>query len=146
MGESQLKRLKASLRAAGITGQQKPKKASTKARQSSSNNSRLDRNVALQSIREEFNPFEVKTTREKHDISGRGRIKGAQGRPGLSKQIGEDNVGFYFPSCSCFTHLVFRADRVHSDYRGRGHFSSRCNAVIKLVELWIVVLEKTTQQ
>jgi len=96
MGESQLKRLKASLRAAGITGQQKPKKASTKARQSSAtNNSRLDRNVALQSIREEFNPFEIKTTREKHDIGGR-RIKGAQGRPGLSKQIGEDNVGFYF--------------------------------------------------
>lgn len=99
MGESQLKRLKASLRAAGITGQQKPKKASTKAKQSSGkNNSRLDRNVALQSIREEFNPFEVKTTREKHDISGRGRIKGAQGRPGLSKQIGEDNVGFSNPT------------------------------------------------
>lgn len=92
MGESQLKRLKASLRAAGITGQQKSKKPSTKAKQSGENSSRLDRNVALQSIREEFNPFEIKTTREKHDISGRGRVKGAQGRPGLSKQIGEDNV------------------------------------------------------
>lgn len=96
MGESQLKRLKASLRQAGITGQQKPKKPSAKQKQSSShsNHSRLDRNVALQSIREEFNPFEIKTTREKHSISGRGRVKGAQGRPGLSKQIGEDNVGF----------------------------------------------------
>lgn len=97
MGESQLKRLKASLRAAGITGQQKPKKPSTKAKQSTGkNSSRLDRNVALQSIREEFNPFEIKTTREKHDISGRGRVKGAQGRPGLSKQIGEDNVSLEF--------------------------------------------------
>jgi nucleolar protein 14 len=92
MPESQLKRLKASLRAAGVTGQQKPKKAAKKGQQFGKNASRLDRNMALQSIREEFNPFELKTNREKHSVLGRGRIKGAQGRPGLSKQIGEENV------------------------------------------------------
>lgn len=96
MGESQLKRLKASLRTAGITGPQKSKKPSVRAKQQAaaagSSTKRLDRNVALQSIREEFNPFEIKTTREKHSISGRGQIKGAKGRPGLSKQIGEENV------------------------------------------------------
>ncbi|KAH0607638.1 uncharacterized protein H6S33_002672 [Morchella sextelata] len=96
MGESQLKRLKASLRTAGITGPQKSKKPSVRAKQqqaaaAGSSTKRLDRNVALQSIREEFNPFEIKTTREKHSISGRGQIKGAKGRPGLSKQIGEEN-------------------------------------------------------
>ncbi|CUS12600.1 unnamed protein product [Tuber aestivum] len=92
MPESQLKRLKASLRTAGITGQQKSKKAAKKQRQSTTiHNSRLDRNATLQTIREEFNPFEIKTTREKHAVIGRGKAKGAQGRPGLSKQIGEEN-------------------------------------------------------
>ncbi|PWW76279.1 Nop14-like protein [Tuber magnatum] len=92
MPESQLKRLKASLRTAGITGQQKSRKAAKKQRQSTTgHDSRLDRNATLQTIREEFNPFEIKTTREKHAVIGRGKFKGAQGRPGLSKQIGEEN-------------------------------------------------------
>ena len=93
MPESQLKRLKASLRAAGITGQQKSKRAAKTQRQSTTkSDSRLDRNATLQTIREEFNSFEVKVTREKHAVIGRGKVRGAQGRPGLSKQIGEENV------------------------------------------------------
>ncbi|KAG0125665.1 nucleolar protein 14 [Tuber indicum] len=92
MPESQLKRLKASLRTAGITGQQKSKKAAKKQRKSTiKHDSRLDRHATLQTIREEFNPFEIKTTREKHAVIGRGKAKGAQGRPSLSKQIGEEN-------------------------------------------------------
>jgi len=99
MPESQLKRLKASLRAAGITGQQKSKRAAKTQRQSATrSDSRLDRNATLQTIREEFNSFEVKVTREKHAVIGRGKVKGAQGRPGLSKQIGEENVR----SVNCF--------------------------------------------
>jgi len=99
MPESQLKRLKASLRAAGITGQQKSKRAAKAQRQSTTkSDSRLDRNATLQTIREEFNSFEVKITREKHAVVGRGKAKGAQGRPGLSKQIGEENVR----SVNCF--------------------------------------------
>lgn len=95
MVQSQLKRLKASLRTAGVTGQQKPKKAKTKRNASAAdakNDSRVSRDQALQSIREEFNPFEVKKTKTKHEISGQGRVKGKEGRPGLSKSIGEEHV------------------------------------------------------
>ncbi|KAI5847010.1 nucleolar protein 14 [Tricharina praecox] len=94
MVQSQLKRLKASLRTAGVTGQQKPKKAKTKRNASAAdakNDSRVSRDQALQSIREEFNPFEVKKTKTKHEISGQGRVKGKEGRPGLSKSIGEEH-------------------------------------------------------
>ncbi|KAF8245940.1 Nop14-like protein [Wilcoxina mikolae CBS 423.85] len=92
MAQSQLKRLKASLRTAGVTGQQKPKKAKTKRKLGTpgGSDSRLSRDAALQSIREEFNPFEVKKTKPKHEISGQGKIKGKEGRPGLSKSIGEE--------------------------------------------------------
>jgi nucleolar protein 14 len=93
MVQSQLKRLKESLRTAGVTGQQKPKKAKTKRNTSiGGNDSRVSRDQALQSIREEFNPFEVKKTKIKHEISGQGRVKGKEGRPGLSKSIGEEHV------------------------------------------------------
>jgi nucleolar protein 14 len=92
MPESQLKRLKASLRNAGVTGQQKPKKAKNRRKETGGNDSRLDRNVALQSIREEFNPFEIKKTKEKHHIVGQTKVRGKEGRPALSKQIGEEHV------------------------------------------------------
>jgi len=95
MAQSQLKRLKASLRTAGVTGQQKPKKAKAKRNASTGaggNDSRVSRHQALQSIREEFNPFEVKKTKTKHEISGQGRVKGKEGRPGLGKSLGEEYV------------------------------------------------------
>lgn len=91
MVQSQLKRLKASLRNAGVTGQQKPKKAKNK-RGLAGSSSRLSKDAALQSIREEFNPFEVKKTRSKHEISGQGKIRGKEGRPALSKSAGEELV------------------------------------------------------
>lgn len=140
MPESQLKRLKASLRTAGITRQQKSKKSAKKS--ATKNDSRLDRNVALQSIREEFNPFEVKTNRVKHNVLGRGVVKGAQGRPGLSKQIGEENVRI-FPSCR-------DAGRVLAywflRFRGRERCWSRCSGETKSAESWIGGLERTTRQ
>lgn len=91
MPPSQLKRLKASLHAAGVIGNQKPgnnKKRNGKAR----SDARVDKHAKLQSIREEFNPFEIKTTRVKYDVAGRAKIKGSQGRPSISKQIGEEVV------------------------------------------------------
>lgn len=94
MAKSQLTRLKESLRSAGVTGQQKPKKAKNK--RQTPREGRVDKNVALQSIREEFNPFEVKTTREKHSIINARKVKGKEGRPGLSKAIGEENVRYPF--------------------------------------------------
>jgi nucleolar protein 14 len=98
MAQSQLKRLKASLRTAGVTGQQKPKKAKTKRKLSTpgGSDSYLSRDAALQSIREEFNPFEVKKTKSKHEISGQGKIRGKEGRPALSKSIGEELVRSLF--------------------------------------------------
>ena len=91
MPPSQLKRLKASLHAAGVIGNQKSKKDKQRNAKAAAD-ARVDKNSKLQSIREEFNPFELKTTRVKHDVSGRGKVKGVQGRPGISKQIGEETV------------------------------------------------------
>lgn len=91
MPPSQLKRLKASLRAAGVTGEQKQKKKSKK-QTTLVGDVKVEKHIKLASIREEFNPFEIKKSRTKFDIGGRGKVKGAQGKPSLSKQIGEDNV------------------------------------------------------
>lgn len=91
MPPSQLKRLKASLHAAGVIGNQKSKNNKKKNGKVGSD-ARVDKHAKLQSIREEFNPFEIKTTRVKYDVAGRVKIKGSQGRPGVSKQIGEEAV------------------------------------------------------
>ncbi|KAI5798891.1 nucleolar protein 14 [Geopyxis carbonaria] len=91
MPQSQLKRLKASLRTAGVTGPQKPKKAKKRDAAGARHDPRLKREAALTSIREEFNPFEIKTTREKHTVINGRRVKGREGRPAISKSIGEEN-------------------------------------------------------
>ncbi|KAK9318455.1 nucleolar protein 14 [Lipomyces starkeyi] len=88
MGKSQLKKLKERLKTSGFTGQTNVKKKQQKRHSVST---RADKDQLLQSIREEFNPFDIKTTRQKHgDILGR-KVQGAVGKPGLSKQIGEEN-------------------------------------------------------
>ncbi len=104
MPPSQLKRLKASLREQGIVGPQQSKKQK---RQNSKNgetkDKRVHRNVALQGIREQFNPFEVKAPARgnKFDVTSNktigGRVtKGLKGRPGVTKGLGEETV--------CLTH------------------------------------------
>ncbi|KAK9452236.1 nucleolar protein 14 [Limtongia smithiae] len=88
MSKSQLKQLKERLKANGFIGQTNTGKKQKKRLPAST---RSDKDHALQAIREEFNPFEIKTTRLKHgDILGR-KVQGATGKPGVSKQIGEDN-------------------------------------------------------
>ncbi|KAK9365796.1 nucleolar protein 14 [Lipomyces kononenkoae] len=88
MGKSQLKQLKERLKTNGFTGQTNDKRKQQKRAQVAT---RADKDQLLQSIRDEFNPFEIKTTRQKHgDILGR-KVQGAVGKPGLSKQIGEEN-------------------------------------------------------
>ncbi|KAK7206243.1 nucleolar protein 14 [Myxozyma melibiosi] len=88
MAKSQLKQLKERLKTSGFTGQTNAKKQKRGRVPAAS---REDKDNLLASIRDEFNPFEVKTTKQKHgDILGR-RVQGATGRPGLSKQIGEEN-------------------------------------------------------
>ncbi|KAL8999687.1 MAG: hypothetical protein Q9169_001504 [Polycauliona sp. 2 TL-2023] len=99
MPPSQLKRLKSSLRDQGITGQQKSKKHKKQANKNGSlRESRVRRNAALETIREQFNPFEVRapTRASKHDFvtnkatNGKG-AKGAIARPGITKGLGEEN-------------------------------------------------------
>ncbi|GAB7341457.1 hypothetical protein MBLNU457_7696t1 [Dothideomycetes sp. NU457] len=95
MPPSQLKRLKASLREQGITGPQKSKKQ--KKQQHGANvDQRVQRQAALQGIRDSFNPFEIQapsrpakfetTTRETMN----GKSNRPVGRPGVSKSMGEE--------------------------------------------------------
>ena len=98
MAPSQLRRLKASLREQGVNGPQKSKKQRKQASKNGiSNDSRIQRNAALLAIREQFNPFDVKTTsRSKYEFASNkvcgGRV--AISRPGVTKGLGEENVGF----------------------------------------------------
>lgn len=101
MPPSQLKRLKTSLRDKGVVGQQKSKKQNRQAsKNGSAREGRIQRNTALQSIREQFNPFDVRApVRVKHEVTDsrtvRGTIaNGIVGRPGITKSLGEEKVGF----------------------------------------------------
>lgn len=106
MPPSQLKRLKTSLKEQGVVGPQKSKKQKKQASKNGAlKDSRIQRNVALQGIREQFNPFEVKVpSRSKYEFASNravaGRVeKGTVFRPGVTKGLGEENVrpGTVFP-------------------------------------------------
>ncbi|KAI9741087.1 MAG: nucleolar complex protein 14 [Cirrosporium novae-zelandiae] len=98
MAPSQLKQLKASLRDKGIVGPQKSKKQRKQNVKNgkAAEQQRLRRSEALQSIREQFNPFEVKAPArpakfEVAKIQGNGRAgPGVQGRPGVTRSLGEE--------------------------------------------------------
>lgn len=99
MPPSQLKRLKSSLRENGIVGPQKSKKQKKQANKDESfKEGRIQRNSALQHIREQFNPFEIKApARNKYEFTNNktvgGRVtKGVVGRPGVTKGLGEEKV------------------------------------------------------
>ena len=92
-GGSALKRLRKSLTAAGVVGQQAKASRSKKNRKRGlptevGKNSTSDK---LSVIRDEFNPFEIKTERTKFDVLNR-KVKGTGGKPALNKQVGEENV------------------------------------------------------
>ncbi|KAL8842389.1 MAG: hypothetical protein Q9170_000517 [Blastenia crenularia] len=98
MPPSQLKRLKSSLREQGIIGPQKSKKQK---KQSSKNgafrDARIKRNAALEGIREQFNPFEIRapSRSSKHDVASSKSLIGKSGksavaRPGVTKGFGEE--------------------------------------------------------
>jgi nucleolar protein 14 len=96
MPPSQLKRLKASLHEQGITGPQKSKKQK---KRGLSTEQRIKRHAALEGIREDFNPFEVKhlTRLGKRDVTTAKTmngtpLKGTLGRPGVTKSLGEQKV------------------------------------------------------
>ena len=100
MPPSQLKRLKASLREQGIVGSQPSKRQKKQASKNGSfRDKKTQRNAALQGIRDQFNPFEVKAPARgtKYEFTNSrtvgGRVvKGGAVRPGVSKGVGEENV------------------------------------------------------
>ena len=106
MAPSQLKRLKASLRESGVFGPQKSKKQKKQAvKNGAARDGRVQRNVALQGVREQFKPFDIKaparpTKFEVTDNRAAGRrvTKNVIGRPGITKGLGEENVGSVQPS------------------------------------------------
>lgn len=90
MAPSQLKQLKASLRDNGVLGPQKSKKQ--KKATAKDAQKRVQRNAALEAIRERFNPFEVKAParREKFEFASGKHAKSNVGRPGVSRGLGEE--------------------------------------------------------
>ena len=73
MPPSQLKQLKASLRDSGVIRQQQSKKQKRQnAKTGAGAQDRVQRNAALQAIRDRFNPFEIKVApRSKFDVTTR---------------------------------------------------------------------------
>lgn len=131
MPPSQLKKLKASLRESGVVGPQKSKKQKKQASKSGAlKEGRIHRNEALQSIREQFAPFEVKApTRNKFEFVSRDGIagkasKGVVGRPGATKALGEETVGF-----SRSPSLGRKLTKASSDEKP---FYQRCRVEIRL--------------
>lgn len=90
MAPSQLKQLKQSLRDHGVLGPQKSKKQ----RKSTAKDAqkRLQRNAALEGIRDRFNPFEVKAParKEKYQIASSRVSKSSIDRPGVTRGLGEE--------------------------------------------------------
>ena len=50
-----------------------------------------DRSEKLKRIEEQFNSFDTKFTRSKHEVFGR-KVKGKSGNYGLSRELGEQRV------------------------------------------------------
>lgn len=99
MAGSQLKRLKASLREQGIVGPQKSKKLKKQTAQDAKANAdkRLKRSVALEGIREQFNPFQFHTNARgpKFEVTSNkaptaNASKAIKRRPGVTKALGEE--------------------------------------------------------
>ena len=92
MPPSHLKALKASLHQKGILGEQKSKK---NRRQTSlhrpSKDDQSRKAAALQSLREQFNPFEVRPAKQsKYAIAN--ESSGLKARPGVTRGLGEEKV------------------------------------------------------
>ncbi|CCE64988.1 hypothetical protein TPHA_0J01670 [Tetrapisispora phaffii CBS 4417] len=90
MAGSQLKNLKATLKAHGLTGQTNIKKNKKNTKRKAREYDREERAKVIAKIREDFNPFEVKTTKTKKKNAEKAHHLVAVGKPGISKQIGED--------------------------------------------------------
>lgn len=88
-GGSQLKALKTQLKTHGFIGQTPTKKSQKKKSKDENYKDRQQKEVILKGIRDAFNPFDIKRSKPKVDVQGR-KVIGAVGRPGISKQVGEE--------------------------------------------------------
>ncbi|KAB8302908.1 hypothetical protein EYC80_006232 [Monilinia laxa] len=97
MPPSQLKRLKASLREQGIVGPQQSKKQKKQNAQNGVNKEKkIKRSVALNGIRDQFNPFEIKQSKApKFEVTSNktlsGRISKGIKKPGVARGLAEEN-------------------------------------------------------
>ncbi|KAM0167493.1 hypothetical protein ACHAQE_000387 [Botrytis cinerea] len=97
MPPSQLKRLKASLREQGIVGPQQSKKQKKQNAQNGANKEKkIKRSVALNGIRDQFNPFEIKQAKApKFEVTSNktlgGRISKGIKKPGVARGLAEEN-------------------------------------------------------
>lgn len=92
MGGSQLKQLKAAISNAGISHHSQPSSNSKKRKRGGAILEHREKRVAkLNEIHEQFNQFDVKVTKLKHDVGGR-KLKGVVGKPTASKQAGIEQV------------------------------------------------------
>lgn len=92
MGGSQLKNLKAALKANGFTGQTNAKKTKKNKAKMDRNYDREERMNTLSQIREQFNVFDIKAAKNKRaDALSAKQDKVIVGKPGISKEIGEYN-------------------------------------------------------
>ena len=143
MPASQLKRLKASLREQGVVGPQKSKKQKKQAlRQGASKDKRIARSAALDGMREQFNPFETKTSARgsKFQSANEPGTSGTTpiGRPGVTKGLGEEAVSYlYVISMFCVTYQACSDERP---------YLWKCIVGRKSAESLIADLAKTTPQ
>ncbi|CAG8476649.1 6796_t:CDS:10 [Acaulospora morrowiae] len=88
-GGSALKRLKTTLKEAGIIGPNSRSGISKKQKRKGEPKEIGKNNIKskIGHINGKVNPFELKVTRTKHNVLGK-KVKGVQGRPGLKRQIG----------------------------------------------------------
>ncbi|GME68056.1 unnamed protein product [[Candida] boidinii] len=87
MAGSQLKRFKETFKTAGLTGQTNVK-SKGKTRRTPNETRKDDKAEILRKVREEVNPFDFKVNRGKRTDMDAKKI--AVGKPGISKQVGED--------------------------------------------------------
>ena len=98
MGGSQLKQLKAAISNAGLSQHSQPSSNSRKRKRGGAILEHREKRVAkLNEIHDQFNQFDVKVTKLKHDVGGR-KLKGVVGKPTASKQAGIEQV---FTTYSC---------------------------------------------
>lgn len=100
MAPSQLKQLKSSLRQQGLVGPQQSKKQKKQiSKNGGVGNKRIQREVALENIREQFNPFEYRAPARgtKFEITSNKthlQQQAGKGRPGVTKGLGEERVSW----------------------------------------------------